>query len=175
MEKSRTIYRLRGYKTPITIMLILSSLSVLVFFIANVYEKVILEFLREEALNNLETVFKGDLNYAMSIVPQAFGYIINASIIAALTSIVGLLILFFYIRTGKVTKLKLFSLNLIGMGGVLMALLYFLVGLYLPEKGEIVAAFKNFRTLQVVGVSFIAVGHMLFVVHIFRSIIFEVE
>lgn len=175
MERNRTIHRLRVYKTPITILLFLSTVSILIFLVANIFGGYILEAMRTRALNHLETVYVDDINFAMAIVPQAFKYLISASFMAAIISIVGFLILFFYIRTRNAHKLKHVSLNLLGIGGLLMTLVYFLVAMFLPEKGDIEATFLKFRSLQIIAVCFMAIGHILFVVHVFKSIIFENE
>ncbi len=173
MERSRTIYRLREYKTPITMLVILSSIGLIIFFAINIFDKLIIELLRQRVSSVLETVYLDDINYAMSMVTQSYSFFANAAFIATVLSLVGFLMLLLFIRTGKVSKLKHFALNSLGLGGILMALLYFLIGLYLPEKGDVESTFQKFRILQVVAVCFITLGHVLFFIHVFKSIIIE--
>lgn len=175
MERKSTAHRLKTYKAPLVFMLVLGSLGVIMFFILNVFENAFMDFIEEKAMLNLENVYQNDINFAKQTVADAHGFFLNSAFIAIIAAIKGFIMLFFFIRTGGNSKRKHSALNLMGLGGFLMAILYILIGFYLPESGDIENTYKLFEVLRFIGVSCILLSYSLFVVHLFKTIIITDE
>lgn len=175
MDKRRTLYRLRDYKTAMSIFIFVGLISVLSYGFLAVYEDSIKNMQKERAVLVLESKYQDNLNYAIEVCNKAFSLFEKGVLIAFLFSILGYIKVFFFLRLGEPNRINYISLYLLGFGSLFIFLYYAMVGITLPEIANFREATEKYSMVQNSGIIMIVGAYLLFTYRTVRVIILERE
>jgi hypothetical protein len=174
MEKTRTLYRLRKMKNGVLINLFTLFLGVLLFVSLVAFESDILSLMREKATGLINNGDNAGINLSLDLCEKAFNYLKTSSNIAILFSLVGFIMIFFFVRmSSKTWKFSKFAPAFSGIGTLLVFIYYLLLGITLPTSGQIGLFESSYQILKIIGVLLIITANILFVYQIFIQVILE--
>lgn len=175
MERKRTIYRLRDYKTSIVLCLFLGTVSISLLAFSSIFNSSINSALREKATTVLVSNYNNNLSLAIENCDKAFSYIEKASLLAMLVSVMGFIMVFLFLRIDKPSPQKYFALNIFQLGGLVIVIMMILVVFNLPSSGNLQNVLYNLRFLKISGIIMLSLSYALFIWHMLKRIVFELE
>ena len=174
MEKTRTLSKLRRRKNGILLNLLTLLLGVGLFSGILLFEKEVLNLMRDSATVTLKMENQGSLGNAMLSCEKAFEFLKTAAITSILFSIEGFVFIFFYIRLSSNTaKISLLSPIILSIGTMLLFSFYVILGTTLPTTSQLVNSQSDFNILKIVGVLLILLANILFIYQVFIQVVLE--
>lgn len=175
MEKKRTLYRLRDYKTPMVFCSLLGIFGLTIFIATNMFPNMIHAVFVDRANSVLETVYYNNINQAMDVCSKSMQMLGLSAILASLFSIKGFVMIFLFIRMGNPSVKKFAAVNLFCLGGVLLVLFFLISAFAFPSSGSIQQTFNNMYLLRLTSVVLISVAYIIFVNVIIKRVLLESE
>lgn len=174
MEKTRTLYRLRKYKSSITIACAGLFFGVLLFAGANIFHKQISSYFKDQTTQVLKHEYQDNINNALQATDKSISLIEKSALMAIIFSAESFLMVFVLLRLSqKKSTIANSAPVLNGLGLLLLCFYFLIIGIQLPGSGQLAGLQSDYYLVKAIGAGLIFIGNIIFVYQVFIQIVLE--